>query len=49
MQLAGGARVAVLAGVLELLCRQIEDRALVVDLGRREVQRVAHTGVDGEA
>ena len=48
MELARGARAAVASGVLELLRRQVEDRALVVDLGRREVQRVAHAGVDGQ-
>ena len=49
MQLAGCPRVAVAARVLELLGRHVEDRALVVDLGRREVERVAQAGVDREA
>src|SRR5262245_6182784 len=49
MQFAGRLRKPVLPKVLELLRLKIEDRPLVVGLRRREVQRVAQPGVDGEA
>src|SRR5947208_3254156 len=42
VQLARRSRIAALSEIVELLGLEIEDGRLVVFLGRREIQRVAH-------
>ena len=49
MQFAGAVREAVLAEIVELLRREVEDRSLIVLFGRGKVQGVARAEVQGQA